>query len=171
MTVTVVAIRNQQLWPFLCLFNNPCFSGCHMICVVHKDASTSLLSKLPYQQNKFNEICVYNKHHTKLSRWYLLVQILKIDIKYTFLVRFHISIFSKRFSLPSLTSSHVQIWKIITKTLDEVKVFPIFRPISALTMSTPFFHLIWKIYLLLKYCSSIIFYKKKIIRRKKYYGG
>ena len=33
---------------------------------------------------------MYVKHHTKISRWYLLVAILKIDIKYTFLVRFHI---------------------------------------------------------------------------------
>ena len=33
---------------------------------------------------------MYIKHHTKISRWYLLVEILKIDIKYTFLVEFHI---------------------------------------------------------------------------------
>ena len=33
---------------------------------------------------------MYIKHHTKISRWYLLVEILKIDIKYTFLVGFHI---------------------------------------------------------------------------------
>ena len=33
---------------------------------------------------------MYIKHHTKICRWYLLVVILKIDIKYTFLVRFHI---------------------------------------------------------------------------------
>jgi hypothetical protein len=33
---------------------------------------------------------MYIKHHTKICRWYLLVAILKIDIKYTFLVRFHI---------------------------------------------------------------------------------
>jgi hypothetical protein len=26
---------------------------------------------------------MYIKHHTKISRWYLLVEILKIDIKYT----------------------------------------------------------------------------------------
>jgi hypothetical protein len=32
----------------------------------------------------------YIKHHTKICRWYLLVVILKIDIKYTYLVRFHI---------------------------------------------------------------------------------
>jgi hypothetical protein len=38
-----------------------------------------------------NEIYfMYIKHHTKISRWYLLVEILKIDIKYTFLVGFHI---------------------------------------------------------------------------------
>jgi hypothetical protein len=30
------------------------------------------------------------KYHTKICRWYLLVVILKIDIKYTFLFRFHI---------------------------------------------------------------------------------
>ena len=41
--------------------------------------------------HKLTEICVmYIKHHTKICRWYLLVVILKIDIKYTFLVRFHI---------------------------------------------------------------------------------
>ena len=40
---------------------------------------------------KLNEIYfMYIKHHTKISRWYLLVEILKIDIKYTFLVEFHI---------------------------------------------------------------------------------
>ena len=33
---------------------------------------------------------MYIKHHTKICCWYLLVVILKIDIKYTFLVRFHI---------------------------------------------------------------------------------
>ena len=33
---------------------------------------------------------MYIKHHTIICRWYLLVVILKIDIKYTFLVRFHI---------------------------------------------------------------------------------
>ena len=31
---------------------------------------------------------MYIKHHTKISRWCLLVEILKIDIKYTFLVEF-----------------------------------------------------------------------------------
>jgi hypothetical protein len=33
---------------------------------------------------------MYIKHHIKICRWYLLVVILNIDIKYTFLVRFHI---------------------------------------------------------------------------------
>ena len=33
---------------------------------------------------------MYIKHHTKTCRWYLLVDILKIDIKYTCPVRFHI---------------------------------------------------------------------------------
>jgi hypothetical protein len=33
---------------------------------------------------------MYIKHHTKICRWYLLVEILKIEIKYTFLVRFHL---------------------------------------------------------------------------------
>jgi hypothetical protein len=33
---------------------------------------------------------MYIKHHTKICGWYLLVVIPKIDIKYTFLVRFHI---------------------------------------------------------------------------------
>ena len=38
-----------------------------------------------------NEIYfMYIKHHTKISRWYLQVEILKIDIKYTFPVGFHI---------------------------------------------------------------------------------
>ena len=35
-------------------------------------------------------VFMYIKHHTKICRWYLLVVILKIDIEYTFLVRFHI---------------------------------------------------------------------------------
>jgi hypothetical protein len=35
-------------------------------------------------------VFMYIKHHTLIWRWYLLVVILKIDIKYTFLVRFHI---------------------------------------------------------------------------------
>jgi predicted double-glycine peptidase len=37
-----------------------------------------------------NRLFMYIKHHTIIWRWYLLVVILKIDIKYTFLVRFHI---------------------------------------------------------------------------------
>ena len=41
---------------------------------------------------------MYIKHHIKICRWYLLVVILKIDIKYTFLVRFHI--FSRNDSSP-----------------------------------------------------------------------
>ena len=49
--------------------------------------------------------------------------ILKIDIKYTFLVidfiYFHETI---DFSLTSVTSSHVQIWKIVTKIVVGVKV-------------------------------------------------
>jgi hypothetical protein len=51
------------------------------------------------------------------------VVILKIDIKYTFLVidfiYFHETI---AFSLTSVTSSHVQIWKIVTKIVVGVKV-------------------------------------------------
>jgi hypothetical protein len=35
-------------------------------------------------------VFMYIKHHTKICRWYLLVVKLKIDIKYTFIVRFHI---------------------------------------------------------------------------------
>jgi hypothetical protein len=62
---------------------------------------------------------MYIKHHTKICRWYLLVVILKIDIKYTFLVRFHIL---ANFSLTSVTSSHVQIWNIVTKIVVGVKV-------------------------------------------------
>ena len=49
-----------------------------------------ILSPLGYNK-KLNEIYfMYIKHHTKISHWYLLVEILKIDIKYTFLVEFHI---------------------------------------------------------------------------------
>jgi hypothetical protein len=33
---------------------------------------------------------MYIKHHTIICRWYLRVVILKIDIKYTFHVRYHI---------------------------------------------------------------------------------
>jgi len=42
-------------------------------------------------------VFMYIKHYTKICRWYLLVEILKIDIKYPFLVRFHI--FSRNASL------------------------------------------------------------------------
>ena len=35
-------------------------------------------------------VFMYIKYHTRICRWYLLVEILKIDIKYTFVVRFHI---------------------------------------------------------------------------------
>jgi hypothetical protein len=40
---------------------------------------------------------MYIKHHTKICHWYLLVVILKIDIKYTFLVRFYIFSRNDRF--------------------------------------------------------------------------
>jgi hypothetical protein len=36
------------------------------------------------------DVFMYIKHHSNICRWYLLVVILKIDIKYTFLVWFHI---------------------------------------------------------------------------------
>ena len=50
-----------------------------------------ILSTLGYQhKNEMKYVFMYIKHHTKICRWYLLVVILKIDIKYTFLVRFHI---------------------------------------------------------------------------------
>ena len=65
---------------------------------------------------------MYIKHHTKICRWYLVVDILKIDIKYTFLVRFHIFSLNDRLSLTSVTSSHVQRWKIVTKIVVGVKV-------------------------------------------------
>ena len=65
---------------------------------------------------------MYIKHHTKICRWYLLVVILKIDIEYTFLVRFHIFSVTIDFSLTSVTSSHVQIWTIVTKIVVGVKV-------------------------------------------------
>jgi hypothetical protein len=65
---------------------------------------------------------IINETYTKICRWYLLVVILQIDIKYTFLVRFHIFSRNIDFSLNSVTSSHVQIWKIVTKILVGVKV-------------------------------------------------
>jgi hypothetical protein len=51
-------------------------------------------------------------HHTKICRWYLLVVILKIDIKYTFLLDFIYFHETIDFSLTSVTSSHVQIWNV-----------------------------------------------------------
>ena len=67
-------------------------------------------------------VFMYTKHHTKICRWYLLVVILKIDIKYTFLVRFQYFHETIDFSLTSVTSSHVQIWKIVTKIVVGVKI-------------------------------------------------
>ena len=50
-----------------------------------------ILSPLGYQQtNLMRYVFMYIKHHTKILCWYLLVEILKINIKYTFLARFHI---------------------------------------------------------------------------------
>ena len=48
----------------------------------------TLHTRVPTQ--KLNEMFTYIKYHTKICRWYLHVVILKIDIKYPFLVRFHI---------------------------------------------------------------------------------
>ena len=44
---------------------------------------------------------MYIKHHTKISRWYLhvIVEILKIGIKYTFRVGFHILSRNDRLSI------------------------------------------------------------------------
>jgi hypothetical protein len=96
-------------------------------------------------------LCII-KHHTKICRWYLLVVILKIDIKYTFLLDFIYFHETIDFSLTSVTSSHVQIWKIVTKIVVGIKVLynqgttkairfiynlSIFRPISALIIPTP----------------------------------
>ena len=64
---------------------------------------------------------MYIKHHTKICRWYLVVEVLKIDIN-THLLDFIYFQETIDFSLTSVTSSHVQIWKIITKILDGVKV-------------------------------------------------
>ena len=57
------------------------------------------------------------KHHTKICRWYLVVEVLKIDIN-THLLDFIYFQETIDFSLTSVTSSHVQIWKIITNILD-----------------------------------------------------
>ena len=47
-----------------------------------------ILSPLGYQKKKMRYVFMYIKHHT-ICRWCLLVEVLKIDIKYTFLVRFY----------------------------------------------------------------------------------
>ena len=48
----------------------------------------TLHTRVPTQKMRY--VFMYIKHHTIICRWYLRVVILKIDMKYTFLVRLHI---------------------------------------------------------------------------------
>ena len=64
-------------------------------------------------------VFMYIKHHTKICRWYLL---LKLTLNTHFLLDFIYFHETIDFSLTSVTSSHVQIWKIVTKLVVGVKV-------------------------------------------------
>jgi hypothetical protein len=73
-----------------------------------------------------------NKNHTQkmvslslifsVISYCIYILVSEIDIKYTFLVRFHIFHKTIDFSLTIVTSSDVQIWKIVTKIVVGVKV-------------------------------------------------
>ena len=81
----------------------------------------TLHTRIPTQ--KLNEnVFMYIKHHTIICRWYLLVAILKMTLNTHFLLEFIYFHETIDFSLTSVTSSHVQIWKIVTKIVVGVQV-------------------------------------------------
>ena len=102
---------------------------------------------------KLNEIYfMYIKHHIKINRWYLLVEILKIDIKYTFLVECHIFSRNDRLFIywcdviarANMENyyQHIRWDKGLIKSKKQWKLYVsfiiclFFRPISALIMPT-----------------------------------
>ena len=97
---------------------------------------------------------MYIKHYTKICRWYLLVAILKIDIKYTFLVKFHIFSRNDRLFIDQcdvIARANMENcyqnsrWgkersykiKKQRKLYVSFKICLFFRPISALIIPTP----------------------------------
>ena len=98
-------------------------------------------------------VFMYIKLHTKICRWYLLVVILKIDIKYTFLVGFHIFSRNDRLFIDQcdvIARANMEncyqnsSWgKGLIKIKKQRKLYVsfiiclFFRPISALIIPTP----------------------------------